>query len=254
MTVVVAYKWAANPQDATVADSGDVDWSRARAMLSEYDPAAIALGRRVADAQNVACVGVTVGSADAGSPMARKSALSRGLDRALAVADDQVTGWDRTRVGQALAALVRRVDGADLVLAGEASIDENARVVPALVAGFLGWPCLLDVTEVVAADNGWRLTQQVGDRVRTVQVPGPVVASVTATALAAPVPGMRDIMAAAKKPFEAVDPADLDLTARSATVVARRRAPQPERAQQVFTGDDAVARLVEALRSAGVGA
>ena len=40
MTVVVAYKWAANPQDASVGADGAVDWSRARAALSEYDPIA----------------------------------------------------------------------------------------------------------------------------------------------------------------------------------------------------------------------
>ena len=41
MTIVVAYKWAANPQDASVGADGTVDWSRAKAGVSEYDPVAI---------------------------------------------------------------------------------------------------------------------------------------------------------------------------------------------------------------------
>ena len=53
MTVVVAYKYAANPQDASVGADGVVDWSRAKSAVSEYDPVAIQLGRNLADAVGV---------------------------------------------------------------------------------------------------------------------------------------------------------------------------------------------------------
>ena len=50
MKIVVAYKWAPNPQDASVGVDGIVDWSRAKPGISEYDPVAMALGRKVATA------------------------------------------------------------------------------------------------------------------------------------------------------------------------------------------------------------
>ena len=57
MSIVVAYKYAANPQDTTVGSDGVVDWSRAKAAVSEYDPVAIQVARTVADAKGEELVG-----------------------------------------------------------------------------------------------------------------------------------------------------------------------------------------------------
>jgi len=49
VTIVVAYKWAPNPQDAAVGSDGSVDFTRAKSAISEYDPVAFELARQVAD-------------------------------------------------------------------------------------------------------------------------------------------------------------------------------------------------------------
>ena len=123
MTVVVAYKYAANPQDASVGADGVVDWSRAKSAVSEYDPVAIQLGRNLADAEGVELVGVTVGKSDVAGSMAKKNAMSKGFDRGVVVADDATAGWNATKVASALAELVKSVEGADILLAGDSSID-----------------------------------------------------------------------------------------------------------------------------------
>ena len=87
MSVVIAYKWAANPQDATVAPDGTIDWSRAKSAVSEYDPVAIEVGRTLAQELGTELVGLTVGGKESGVPMAKKAALSRGFDRAAILAD-----------------------------------------------------------------------------------------------------------------------------------------------------------------------
>ena len=140
MSIVVAYKYAANPQDTTVGSDGVVDWSRAKAAVSEYDPVAIQVARTVADAKGEELVGISVGDAQVSSSMAKKAALSRGFDRALVVADDAVRDLNATAVAGALAALVRKVDGANILLTGDSSIDESAKMMSAMVAGYLGWP------------------------------------------------------------------------------------------------------------------
>ena len=86
MKVVVAYKWAPNPQDAEVRPDGTVDWGRARSAVSEYDPVAFELARQLVDAAGGEVVGLTVGDAAIDSTLARKAALSRGLDRLVMVA------------------------------------------------------------------------------------------------------------------------------------------------------------------------
>ena len=175
MTVVVAYKYAANPQDASVTADGSVNWSRAKSTVSEYDPVAIQLGRDLADANGAELVGVSVGAKDAASSMAKKNALSKGLDRAVVVADGDAPTWNATKVASALAELVKGVDGADILLTGDSSVDEGARMVSALAAGYLGWPCFQGVVSVVKTAEGYEITQNVPGGTRTVAVAGPVV-------------------------------------------------------------------------------
>lgn len=119
MKVVVAYKWARNPQDATVNATGEVARDRAGYSIREYDPVAIELGRRLADASGGEVVGLTAGPGAAGTAMARKAALSRGLDRLVVVADDALEGPTTTRLAAVLAAAVRHIGNVDVVITGD---------------------------------------------------------------------------------------------------------------------------------------
>ena len=74
MTIAVAYKYAANPQDASVGSDGLIDWSRAKEAVSDYDPVAIQVGRQLADAAGTELVGITVGTAAAQLVSALRSA------------------------------------------------------------------------------------------------------------------------------------------------------------------------------------
>jgi len=251
MTIAVLFKWAANPQEAVVGDDGTVDWSRARRALSDYDPSAFELARTVGDVTGADLVGLSVGPADLASTLVKKGVMSRGLDRGLVVADDATASWNATDIARALADLVARVGDVNLVLAGETSVDEGAGVVPALVASFLGWPCLLGVSSVGQSDDGWTVIQAVTGGERTVAVSGPVVVSVAAEAVVARTPSIKDVLAAAKKPFDVAvggvpQPADrVEVTGRARPASAGRQA-------RVFDGEDAVAQLVSALRADGI--
>lgn len=251
MSIIVAYKYAANPQDTTVDASGAIDWSRAKAAISEYDPVAVQVGRTLADSLGTDVVGISVGTSAVSSSMAKKGALSRGLDRALVVADDETSTWNATTVASALAGLVGKVEGASLVLTGDSSIDESAKIVSTLIAGFLCWPCFQEVVAVEAAGDGWKLTQSTAGGTRTISVDGPVVAAVATDAAPVKVPGMKDILAAGKKPLEKVAVADLPTVDAALEVTGRSKPVAKARRNETFTGDDAAAQLVAALRNAG---
>ena len=249
MSIIVAYKYAANPQDTTVDASGV--WSRAKAAISEYDPVAVQVGRTLADSLGTDVVGISVGGKAVASSMAKKGALSRGMDRALVVADDATAEWNATTVASALAGLVGKIEGANIVLTGDSSIDESAKMVSTLIAGFLGWPCFQEVVAVEAAGNGWALTQSTAGGTRTITVDGPVVAAVATDAAAVKVPGMKDILAAGKKPLDEVAVAEVSPVEVSLEVTGRAKPVAKARRNETFTGDDAAAQLVAALRNAG---
>ena len=122
MKIVVAYKWAPNPQDASVGVDGVVDWSRAKSGISEYDPVAIELARRLADAAGAEIIGLTAGPKSVDASLARKAALARGFDRAVIVADDALQGAGTTELAAVLAAAVRHIGDVDVVITGDSSV------------------------------------------------------------------------------------------------------------------------------------
>lgn len=256
MKIVVAYKWAPNPQDAQVLTDGTVDWSKARSGVSEYDPVAFELARRLVDAAGGEVVGLTVGPASIDSPLARKAALSKGLDRLVVVADDTLADASGTRLAAVLAAAVTTIGEVDLVLAGESSVDVGEGQVPATLAGVLGWVSLAGVSSLEHAPDGLLVERDRPGGTETLRLTAPAVLAVTADAAVPRVPGMKDILGAAKKPTEVLALDGLDV-ARTVTVTVLGRA-RPEqgsrRAVMIDAADPGVAAsaLVSALRQSGV--
>jgi len=256
MKIVVAYKWAPNPQDAEVGPDGSVDFARARSAVSEYDPVAFELARRLGDATGAEVIGLTVGAAAIDSPLARKAALSRGLDRLVLVADDALAGADGTRLAAVLAAAITAIGEVDLVLAGDSSIDVAEGQVPLTVAGQLGWLGLSRVSSVVADGAGLTVERDLPGGVTTLAIRTPVVLAATADAVLPKVPGMKDILGAGKKPVEVMVLADLAVPeARvSLSTLATARPAGGERQAVLFDAADPAAAAIElvgALRQAG---
>lgn len=261
MSILVAYKYAANPQDASVDSDGRIDWSRAKKSISEYDPVAIQVGRDLADAIGTQLVGISAGGADIAGGAAKKNAMSKGFDRGLLLADDALIGANATTIAAALAALVRHESEANLVLTGDASIDEGARLVSALLAAHLGWPCLQNVATIEATGDGWSVTQNLpGGASRTVTITGAAVLAITSDAATPKAASMKDILAAAKKPVDVLTVADVDgvvlegeaaaepsaRTAYPAKAIARKNMTLEGSPEQI------AADLVAALRAEGI--
>ncbi len=257
MKIVVAYKWAPNPQDLEVRPDGTVDTSRGKPAVSEYDPVAFELARRLVDAVGGEVVGLTVGAASIDTPLARKSALSRGLDRLVVVADDALAGADSTRLAAVLAAAVRAIGDVDLVLAGDSSVDVAEGQVPLTTAAQLGWLGLSKVVAVTPGGDGLVVERDMPAGVVVLSVQTPVVLAAAADAVVPRVAGMKDILAAAKKPVEVMSLAALAVPEPGATltVLAMAKPSGGERRGVVFDGADpagAASQMVGALRSAGV--
>lgn len=257
MKIVVAYKWAPNPQDASVGAGGAVDWSRAKPGISEYDPVAAELARRLADATGGEVIGLTVGTKRVDASMARKAALSRGLDRAVIVADDSLEGAGTTELAALLAAAVRHIGDVDLVITGDSSVDVGTKMVPAVLAGQLGWPMVGEVTAVSGEAGLLRVERDLASGTQVLEISGPAVLAASTDAAVPRVPGMKDILAAGKKPVETLEVAALDVPAGGTTVAVTGTSRPDLKAragQMIDTADPAAAavELVTALRGAGV--
>lgn len=254
--VAVAYKWAASPQEAQISPDGTVDWSRAKAGFGDYDAVAAELARRFVDQTGGELIGVSVGDARVASSLARKGALSRGLDRLALVADLPESEQGSAGTASALAALVTQIGDVDVLVAGDASADMAASVVPAMTAAYLGWPVITDVSAISADGARLQLVRSVVGGTETLSVGCPVVVVAAADAVKPRVPGMKDILAAGKKPSEQLAHASLRAAPAPAPVtLTRGRAAGPDRGGHLISAVDpaqAGDELVEALKSAGI--
>src|SRR6266581_4548273 len=243
MRIVVAYKWTCDPEEATVGADGTVDWSRAKPGLSAYDPVAIELARQFADAAGAELIGVTVGGKGVAAPIAAKAALGRGLDRVV--------------IGAAvLAEVIRHIGDVDLVVTGDSSVDVAAKMVPTVLAGELGWPAVAEVTSITGQAGALRVERAIPGGVQLLEISGPAVLAASADAAAPRVPGMKDLLAAGKKPVELLELAALKVPPRNAVMTVTGRAVperKPRKGQLIDTADPAkaAAELGSALRQAG---
>jgi len=243
MKSIVVFKWLRNPQDARVGMDGSVDWGAAKMSASDDDPAAILVAKDLA-AGGGEVVGLTIGDGDVAWAAARGAASP-------VVVTDALTDLDSAATGAILAAGVRRIGGADVVLIGDSAWDYGVVVA---MAGQLGWPTLANVVSVAVEGSRLRVTCRVGAETQVVDVAGPVVLAVAARRAEQQVPGMKEVLAARKKPVTRFTQADLGVQ-RAATVTLRGT-KHPETAMaKMFDGADpaaAAAQVVAALRMDGV--
>ena len=95
-----------------------------------------------------------------------------------------------------------------------------------------------------------KVRRKTEDEVEVLSVPLPAVVSVLPEAAAPRIPGMKDILAAGKKPMEAV--ALAEAPAAALEVVSCKAPVQAERAMEVYdaTDDGAVEKFAAALKAA----
>jgi electron transfer flavoprotein beta subunit len=180
-----------------------------------------------------------------------KEPLAMGCDEAVVITGPDTDGRGIAKV---LAAAVQK-DGADLVFAGEVSIDRVQGEVGPRVAALLGMPSLVNTQEVHGVEGGKLKATRAADPDETVEVPLPCAATFNDEANHPRLPALMQILQAGKKPIRQVKTADLGVAdADLARVMSMKAnsAPKQERKNVVIQGADAAEQLVAALQKEGV--
>ncbi|MTJ83988.1 MAG: electron transfer flavoprotein subunit alpha [Telmatospirillum sp.] len=241
MKTVIVYKWARNPEDAAVRADGTVDWRNARMTAGEDDFAALEAARAIAPEGEL--IGLTIGDGDA------SWALARGVLQAVAVTDAAPLA-DNAATAAIIAAAIRRIGGVDAVVIGDS---EEYSGVPVALAGLLGWPAVAHATSAEAAGGRIRVVRKQGRNDQTISLATPAVISIAAASPEKKVPGMKELLAARKRPITRQTLADIDAAGPDGVTTKGTRLPDGA-AARLFDGDPANAarQLVAALRDEGV--
>lgn len=222
-------------------ETGLAERAGAESVLDEIDERALEVALSHADAHPGTEVVAVSMAPEAASATLRK-ALALGATSALHIVGDALHGADLSLTAEVLAAALTRT-GFDLVIAGNAATDGGGGMLPAMLAEHLAVAHLTSLSGVTideAAVSGTRVSDA---GATTVAAPLPAVVSITEALPDARMASFKGVMAAKKKPYETVSPADLGVdpddlsTPRSIMIAVAERPPRAAGAKIVDEGD-----------------
>lgn len=200
MNIIVPIKVVADDQDIVVAADRRLDDSKAHRIVSTYDLNALEVAAQLAAVhEGSKVVAVSVADAKADDSKLKKSILARGVDELVMVADDAAADLDAHQTAAALAQLIGGVE-ADLIVCGDGSADNYAQQVDVQLADALGMPVVTAAVSVAVEGAVVRCERMLETQLESVEVELPAVVSVVPDAALPRIPGMKDILAAGKKP------------------------------------------------------
>ena len=251
MKIVAAFKVVPDDQDIQVSADGSLDYSKAKGIVSTYDLNALEAAAQLAAANDgSSVVAMTAGPASIDDSKLKKNVLARGVDELFMAADDACANMDARATAEALAALVGKVGAFDLILRGDGSADNYAQQVDVQLAAKLGLPVVNGATKIEAQGSSLIVERTLEDVVETVEVPLPAVVSVSPDIALPRIPGMKDILAAGKKPMNV---AGAEAAVDGAIDVVSCKAPdQADRKLEILdaSADGAIEQFAAALKAA----
>ncbi len=186
-----------------------------------------------------------------------KRALAVGADQLILVQDPSLDTWDPYPIAQALAAAIKKIGGADLVLCGRQGSDWDNALTPYILAEALALP-LLTLAKRVTINDGKtvEIERVLADGSMVMSAPLPAMVTVTSELGALRMPSVSARLQAARKQPKQMALAELGVEApalRSPAVVALA-IPVTGRSCTFIDADGpgAGARLAETLLDAGV--
>jgi electron transfer flavoprotein beta subunit len=230
-----------------------LDRESADAVLDEINERAVEEALKIKEAGEGEVTVLTVGPSRATDAI--RKALSMGADKAIHVSDEALHGSDLLATARVIAAAIGKVDGVDLVIAGNEASDGRGGAVPAIVAELLGFPQLTHARHVSVEGTTVKVDRETADEGLThLEANLPALISVTEKINEPRYPSFKGIMAAKKKPVETLTVADLGIDAGEvglgnawSTVVEASPKPPRTAGQRVEDEGDGGAKVAEYL-------
>jgi len=141
LKIIACIKQVPDSEAKVKAEGGQVSWGDAPLVINPFDEYAVegALQQKEAnDASTVTALCIGPESAKE----ALKHALAMGADEAILVSDPALTNLDTVGAAKVLAAAIKKIGDADMVIFGRQTLDNGAGLTPAQTARVLGQPML----------------------------------------------------------------------------------------------------------------
>jgi electron transfer flavoprotein beta subunit len=177
--------------------------------------------------------------------------LSRGAGQLAAVIDDSLEAANSFATASNLAAAIKKIGDVDLVLCGEGSGDIYSQQVGPLLGQLLGYVNLNAISRITPQGDKLIVERTLENEVEVLEIPLPAVLSLTTDINKPRIPGLKEILAAGKKPINLWGAADMEIAkAQDIEIISTLAPEQAERKQMVFedASDENITALFENLR------
>jgi electron transfer flavoprotein beta subunit len=255
MNIVVCVKQVPDTESPRKLKSDDktLDRGAADGVINELDEYAIEEALSIKEAHGGEVTVLTMGPGKALDSI--RKALAMGVDKAVHLVDDALTGSDALQTSYAIQQVLGKT-GFDIVILGSESTDARTGVLAAMLAERLGVPQLSQANKVEIDGSAITIQRQTDYGYDRVEGTLPAVVSVVEKINEPRYPSFKGIMAAKKKPVEVMSAADADidaakvgLTNAATEVIEFAEAPPREQGQIVKDEGDGGVKIAEFLAS-----
>ncbi len=256
--IAVCYKWVLSDADIRVNEkSRELDMEKCKPQVNEYDRNGLETGVQMKAATNAELVGITCGTAC--EPSA-KDALSRGPDSVYYLDDPVMASADSTTSSKVLAGMVKHLGDVDVVICSEGSSDQYAQQTGPRLAALLGYTSVSYVSKVTVNGDTLALERKMEEGTECLTVKTPVVISIVPDICEAPIPSVKQILGAKKKPATALTLGGIGLSAEAVKplfTINSVKAPVATRKAVCLNADgvsieEAATKLVKQLSTDGI--
>jgi electron transfer flavoprotein beta subunit len=253
MNIVVCVKQIPDPAEPGSLDPTTKTLKRdGKLILDESDSYGVEMALQLADTAGGGEV-TLVSMAPNNEMSGLRTALAMGAAKAVLVSDPALGGTSALGTAKVLAAAIKRVEGADLILTATESSDGYTGTIPEQLAELLGLPSITFAKSIAIDGTTVKVDRQTDRGYDEVTCPLPAVVSVTAGVVEPRYPSFKGIMAAKSKPVDqcaladlSIDPGSVGWAGGDQEIVAIEEAPARE-AGEIFEDDGTGAEKIVAF-------
>lgn len=207
--VIVCYKWVLDEEDIKINPDLSIDTSKAKGKISDYDRNAIEAAVQTAAGMGDEVIAMTFGSA--GAEQSLKDALSRGPAAGCLIKNEAAINADGCMTSNALAAAIKKISDYGLIICAEGASDTYAHQIGPRIGAILNIPVISNVISFKVEGQKITARRKLEDCTETVIAALPAVITILPAICGTPIPGLKQVLAAGKKPVTKFSAADLGL-------------------------------------------
>lgn len=211
MNVIVCVKQIPDPATPGALNADHTLKREGKLILDESDGYGVEMALQLVDGAGGGEVSL-VSMAPNGEMSGMRTALAMGAAKGTLISDPALQGTDALTTAKVLAAAIKKMGGADLIIAATESSDGYTGTIPEQLAELLGLPSVTFAKRVAVNGQSLTVDRQTEAGYDEITCPLPAVISVTAGVVEPRYPSFKGIMAAKSKPVDTVTAGDLGVT------------------------------------------